>query len=1091
MNYKIIGFLLFLSVGLSAEVLSENKNNLKRGYVDLPFDNSDVLCTLQNVADWQLEHFTYSRTGTPGHLHDAGIDAWTNATFYLGLSQLVRLSDTSRYNDWLCRIITDTHGRLPANFAGHSQYSLYHADELCMARFYLDQYELSRSPRLVASVNERIDWILAHPVDTAMDYHNKQTWTWSDALFMAPPVYARLAQITGNTEYIRQMDRNFRRTYTHLYDTDEHLFYRDDSYLGRTEANGRKIFWGRGNGWVAAGLVGLLEALPSDSPYRSFYEQLFNQLVARLISLQGADGSWHASLLDPDSYPAPETSATALITYALAYGLRTGLFSGADYTLALTRAWHSLCAAIDTDGKLGWTQPIGADPKKVTREMSATYGVGAFLLAGSELYRLLIAQSSRQVHSFNDGWSFCKGPFMAESMLLGTPFVTEWESVKIPHTWNNVDMQTQRNNYYAGPACYQKTFVPDHSLRGKRLFLRFEGVGAVARVYVNQGLAIEHRGAYSAFAVEITSLLDFGRENTITVFADNTPRPDVIPVNNNLFGVYGGIYRPVQLIVTDRVNIAVTDYASPGVYIDQYKVTSHVAEIAVRTKLENRYKEPRSVVMDYLLFEADGTLKEKKSHEITLSPQGRQTDIQPFTIRRPHLWQGLDDPYLYRIVVRVKSGGHIVDEITQPLGLRHFELRAGDGMYLNGRRIPMYGVCRHQDWWQSGSALTPQQHDTDLSIIRELGATTIRLAHYQQSEYVYSRCDSIGFLVWAEIPFVNRVSTHEAENAKEQLRELIRQNYNHPSIYVWGVHNEVYGYGEDDGLYTDSTRFSPVIALTTDLHDLAKTEDPARLTVSVNGHAAPGHGVNMNTDIQGINRYFGWYERRIQDLEPWIESMERDYPGYRIMLTEYGAEANPEHQEELAGDVGDCCGFDRRYTETFATRSHEIQWGIISRHPYLLASYVWNTFDFATPASSQGGVEARNMKGLVTFDRQCRKDPFYWYKANWSKDPVLYITQRRVVERRQKHTPVTVYSNVGIPRLFVNEQEVTGVIKGTTSVHYIFPDVELKEGDNQLNVRAGEGEKAIEDTIYWHYSGILSPDVPVHPREKEGEHVGL
>lgn len=170
MNYKIIGFLLFLSVGLSAEVLSENKNNLKRGYVDLPFDNSDVLCTLQNVADWQLEHFTYSRTGAPGHLHDVGIDAWTNATFYLGLSQLVRLSDTSRYNDWLCRIVADTHGRLPANFAGHSQYSLYHADELCMARFYLDQYELSRNPRLVVSANERVDWILAHPADTAMDY---------------------------------------------------------------------------------------------------------------------------------------------------------------------------------------------------------------------------------------------------------------------------------------------------------------------------------------------------------------------------------------------------------------------------------------------------------------------------------------------------------------------------------------------------------------------------------------------------------------------------------------------------------------------------------------------------------------------------------------------------------------------------------------------------------------------------------------------------------------------------------------------------------------------------------------------------------
>lgn len=1102
MNYKIIGILLLFSAGLPVEGQTiDPKRNIEGDCINLPFNDSKVLHTLRNVADWQLEHFTYSRTGTSGHLHDAGIDAWTNATFYLGLSQLVRLVDDNRYADWLSRIVADTHGRLPANFAGHSQYSLYHADELCMARFYLDQYELSHNSGLIASVSERVDWILAHPADTAMDYRNKQTWTWSDALFMAPPVYAKLSEFTGKDEYLRQMDQNFRRTCTHLYNSGEQLFYRDDSYLGRTEANGKDIFWGRGNGWVAAGLVGLFESLPVGSPYRPYYEQLFRQLVTRLVSLQDATGSWHASLLDPDSYPAPETSATALITYALAYGLRTGLLSGTDYTDALIRAWYSLCSAVDTDGRLGWTQPIGADPKSVTREMTATYGVGAFLLAGSEIYRLLNVQASRQIRSFNEGWSFRKGTFDINSLVavaipvsVTSAFEQEWESVKLPHTWNNIDMQTCRNDYYAGSACYRKTFIPDRSLCGKRLFIRFEGVGSVARVYVNKAFAGEHRGAYAAFAVEITHLLDFGQANLISIVVDNSPRPDVIPVNNYLFGVYGGIYRPVQLVVTNGVNIAVTDYASPGVYIDQRSVTSKLADIEVRTKLENKYREARSVTMEYLLFETDGTLKDKKTRVVVLSPQGRQTDVQSMAIRRPRLWQGLDDPYLYRLVVRIKSGDRIIDEVTQPIGLRRLELRADDGMYLNGKRVPMYGVCRHQDWWQLGSALTPEQHDTDLALIREIGATTVRLAHYQQSEYVYSRCDSIGFLVWAEIPFVNRVSTHEAENAREQLRELIRQNYNHPSIYVWGLHNEVYGYGNDDGLYTDSTRFNHTISLTADLHDLAKTEDPARLTASVNGHADPGHGVNMNADIQGINRYFGWYERRIQDMEPWIESMEHNYPHHRIMLTEYGAEANTDHQQETVGDAGDCCGFDRRYTEAFATRLHEQQWGILSRHPYILASYVWNMFDFATPASSQGGVEARNMKGLVTFDRNCKKDAFYWYKANWSREPVVYITQRRVVERQRKHTPVTVYSNVGTPRLFVNGQEVLGVVRGTTPVHYIFPDIVLQQEENRLTVCAGEGGETIEDTICWHYSGIDTISVetsPKQPEAKQKEHVGL
>lgn len=695
-------------------------------------------------------------------------------------------------------------------------------------------------------------------------------------------------------------------------------------------------------------------------------------------------------------------------------------------------------------------------------------------------FSLVFGGLARDVKSFNEGWLFKKGPFQTDQILFQQGFDQRWQDVSIPHTWNAADMQNDKNNFYAGESFYKKTYRPDASLKDKRIFLNFEGVASVAELYVNGTFAGNHKGGYSAFTIEISKLLKWGEDNEVLLKVNNSSRPDVVPINHTLFGVYGGIYRPVHLIITEKVNIAVTDYASPGIYISQKNVTNKSADVNVEIKIENKNREAKLVQLLTSIYDMDGKLKLKKETAINVLPQGRQFYNQDFTITNPHLWQGLEDPYLYKVVTQIISSGTVIDEVIQPLGLRHFELKAGDGMYLNGKKVPMYGVCRHQDWWQSGSALTNEQHDADLAIIKEIGATTIRLAHYQQSEYFYSKCDSIGLMIWAEIPFVNRVSTKEADNAKQQLTELIRQNYNHPSIYTWGLHNEVY------------TPINYTASLTTELHDLAKSEDPYRYTVSVNGYGDPGHGVNMNADIQGINRYFGWYEKKIQDMEPWIEGMEKDYPDYKIMLAEYGTEANIYHQQEVVGDVGDCCGFDKQYNETFATRFHEIQWGYIANHPYLLASYLWNTFDFSTPASSQGGVEARNMKGLVTFDRKLKKDPFFWYKANWSKEPVLYLTQRRVTERENKITPVTVYSNIGVPRLFVNGVEVKNYKKGTTGVHYIFENIQLKEGVNEVEVKALYRGETYDDKILWNYIGNPNKRSDISkPIENKNEHIGL
>lgn len=681
---------------------------------------------------------------------------------------------------------------------------------------------------------------------------------------------------------------------------------------------------------------------------------------------------------------------------------------------------------------------------------------------------------AREVTPFNNGWEFKKGPFPTDAMQTAARWNADWEQVNVPHTWNADDMQKKTNSFYAGVAYYRKHYVFPESLEGKRLFLRFEGVGACAEVYVNGYLVGTHKGAYSAFVCEIASQVRLGEENEIVVKADNAARPDVIPVNHALFGVYGGIYRPVWLIVTEPCNIVVNDCASPGVYITQKNVSKQSADVSVRVKLDNATLAPAALELENAIYTREGKLVKVHRQSFKLTPQGVQNYVSDFKISHPHLWQGREDPYLYKVVSRLKQDGQVIDEVIQPLGLRKYEAVAGKGFFLNGKKYPMYGVTRHQDWWGMGSALTNREHDFDLEQIMEVGATTVRFAHYQQSDYIYSRCDTLGLIIWVEIPFVNRVTGQEWDNVHQQMRELIRQSFNHPSIYVWGIHNEVYhphGY---------------TAALTQSVHDLCKLEDPDRYTVAVNGYGHAEHPVNGNTDIQGMNRYFGWYEKKIQDIKPWIEKMEKEYPWQRLMLTEYGADANIEHQTELLGEALNW-GSDF-YPETFQTKTHEYQWGVISQHPYILASYLWNMFDFAVPQWKRGGVDARNMKGLITFDRKIRKDAFYWYKANWSKEPVLYLTQRRNTERERRETSVTVYSNLGTPRVFLNGRELDGVRKGYTDVHYIFDQVTLAEGRNVLRAVIVSDGKEYTDEIVWNYNGehVRQADAYEHKKEHAG-----
>ena len=730
---------------------------------------------------------------------------------------------------------------------------------------------------------------------------------------------------------------------------------------------------------------------------------------------------------------------------------------------------------------------------------------------------LLLNVQARTVVPFNTSWTFKKGPFSTSTLDYNQLFEGKWQLVNLPHTWNANDMQTKEiksgslgknERFYTGDAYYRKSFVPETAWKGKRIFIRFEGVNTNTEVYVNNqplptkegknditydntkrngnyNFVGRHQGGYSAFVFELTSMLQFGKENEILVKVNNEATPQVIPVNHTLFPMYGGIYRPVELIVTDDIHIAVNDFAAKGIYITQKNVSKKTADVAVKIKIDNKSGKKQPIELLTTVFEKDGSIKAKQSTQYTLLPQGRQTVTQQILVKSPHLWQGLDDPYLYKVVTQIKKNNQVIDEVTAPLGLRKFELRTGEGFFLNDIKYPLYGVCRHQDRLGKGSALSNADHDEDLAIIKEMGATSIRLAHYQQSEYFYSKCDSMGLVIWAEIPFVNRVTTLEDNNAQQQLKELIRQNFNHPSIYIWGMHNEVYS----PSAYT--------VELTTKLNDLAKSEDPDRYTVSVSGYNVIDHPVNNNADVQGINHYFGWYNGELEDksdkeddVASWAKRISEEFKDYRIIFSEYGAEAIPEDQAEEVGNFGNQWSNPSFFPEEYATKFHEVHWGVISKSPIFLGSYVWNTFDFATPITALN-VNPRNYKGLVSFDRKLKKDGFYWYKANWSKEPVLYITQRRMINRGNEITPITVYSNRGEPTLIINGQTIKGAKIGQTNVHYIFENVKLKLGKNTVEAKVIQKDgKVLTDTIEWNYDPAFKQG-PSGPTKSKTEHVGL
>lgn len=575
---------------------------------------------------------------------------------------------------------------------------------------------------------------------------------------------------------------------------------------------------------------------------------------------------------------------------------------------------------------------------------------------------------------FNDGWTFV-GPDKQK------------QPITLPHTWNGEDGQDGGNDYYRGACVYQKTFSRPEVAPGEWVYLEFGGVNSSAGVELNGIQVASHNGGYSIFRADITDFLQ--DENELKVTVNNSINGWIYPQKAD-FTFYGGIYRDVKLLIVDCSHFDLDYYSGPGA-----RVTSQVdgtdGKIRVDTLISGR-GEVRVTLLD-----GEGkTVAEGEGSSSAL------------TIPNVHLWDGVDDPYLYTAVVSLIRDGVVVDEVSVRFGVRTFWIDPKEGFFLNGRRYPLRGVCRHQDRPHIGNALTKAEHDEDVALIREMGANTIRLAHYQHDQYFYDLCDKYGLIVWAEIPYISEHMPLGRENTFSQMRELITQNYNHPAIIAWGLSNEITISTKDKRDMLDNHRA---------LNELCHELDPTRVTtLACYAMCGPFNKVAHISDVVSWNLYLGWYVPGLFLNDLWMGLFHLFCPKRALGYSEYGAEAMPglHSSKPRRGD----------HTEEYQCIYHEYMLRCFDRHPYLWATHVWNMFDFAADARDQGGEPGMNHKGLVTFDRKTKKDAFYLYKAWWSKEPFVHLCSKRYTDRSEAVTAVKVYSNQPRVALYSNGQLV-------------------------------------------------------------------
>ena len=625
----------------------------------------------------------------------------------------------------------------------------------------------------------------------------------------------------------------------------------------------------------------------------------------------------------------------------------------------------------------------------------------------------------REIISLNENWtlSFPKGDHATEQ-------------VNLPHTWNAVDGNDGNGSYLRTTGVYTRTFTaPKQPREGGRTYVEVLAAALNSTVKVNGQVATTHEGGFSIFRADVTDLCHEG-ENELTIEVSNEDTPSMYPSSAD-FTFYGGLYRGVNLISVPNAHFDLDYYGGPGMMVTPVPTEDGGANFTIKSFVTNPADD---LTVMYSIEDCFG-------REVASAVRGSADTEVTIYVPDAQLWS-MDEPNLYTVVATLQRNNEEVDEIAANVGVRSFKVTPDEGFSINGVPTPLRGVSRHQDRVFEGNALTAEEHYDDAMLIKELGANTIRLAHYQHSQDFYDACDEIGFAVWAEIPFISVFKKGEGahKHVMEEMKELIIQNYNHPSIMFWGISNEILIGGISQEL-VDTHH---------DLEKLCKELDPTRLTTIAHVSTTPVNGpMHHITDLESYNHYFGWYGGKMEQNGPWLDQFHAEHPDICIGISEYGCEGIINWHS----NTPQC----KDYTEEYQALYHEHMAQVFEDRPWVWASHVWNMFDFGCAARNEGGVSGRNNKGLITMDRKTKKDSYFVYQAYWTQTPMVHIAGRRHAQRAGETTEIKVYSNQDTVVLYVNGMEV-----GQQTAHRVFKfNAALNEGFNTIVAVAGDVKDSI------------------------------
>lgn len=627
-----------------------------------------------------------------------------------------------------------------------------------------------------------------------------------------------------------------------------------------------------------------------------------------------------------------------------------------------------------------------------------------------------------------------------------------WSKVNLPHTWNNLDGEDGGDNYHRGIGWYRKHFTIGKKFSGRHFFLKFDGASMIADVWLNGHFLGKHKGAFAAFVFDATPFIRVGTDNVIAVKVNNAFDPDVPPLSAD-FTFFGGLYRDAHLLVTDPVQISPLDYGSSGVFLKTTDdVGSNSAHLQITTLVSNSLSVAKTVAVRAVVVDAAKNVVTELTNVVTLPPDSISNIVASAIIANPHLWNGLADPYLYHVFVEVRDGKRALDRVEQPLGFRWFTVDPDKGFFLNGHPYDLHGVALHQDWLDRGWAIGDAERRKNFALLKEIGATAVRLSHYQNDDDNYRLADKNGIILWSEIPLIDRITESPAfyANAKQQLIELIRQNYNHPSVICWGIFNEI-----------TLQKGPPVTNLVSQLAELAAAEDPTRpSTCAVAGKASQPS--NWYSKLTSFNKYSGWYSGSFDDFAGWIDKAHADYPTRCIGVSEFGAGASIfQHSEDPVAKPDPRGKF---HPEEYQNLFHETYWQAMKQRPYLWCKFIWNFADFAVDNRNEGDTPGRNDKGLITYDRKVRKDAFYWYKANWTTNPMVYITGHTFTNRLTNSITAKVYANCDSVELILNGKSQGS--RSSTNCIFTWP-LTLAGGKNSVRAIGKTGGVRVSDSLTW------------------------